>query len=188
MTTKNLVRPALATAGLLLVPFVAMQFTPEVKWTLSDFVFAGLLIFSTGLAYELLASRAGNLTYRLGVVLALAAGFLSIWVNLAVGIIGAGPNLANVLFAGVYVTAIVGAIMARLQPRGMANTMFAAALVQFLVPVVALLIWRPELTTDVTRGALGNLLFVALWIGSALLFRRADGHRDSSRPAASTTA
>jgi protein-S-isoprenylcysteine O-methyltransferase Ste14 len=38
---------------LLLIPFLAMQFTSEVNWTLSDFLVAGVLLFGTGLLIEL---------------------------------------------------------------------------------------------------------------------------------------
>lgn len=39
---------ALATGILLLIPLIAMQFIDEVKWTLSDFVIAGIFLFGTG--------------------------------------------------------------------------------------------------------------------------------------------
>ena len=34
--------------GLLLIPFVAMQFTNEVAWTASDFLVMGMLLLSVG--------------------------------------------------------------------------------------------------------------------------------------------
>ncbi len=43
---KALLRVALGTAVLLLVPAVAMQFTEEVAWGLGDFVAAAVLLFS----------------------------------------------------------------------------------------------------------------------------------------------
>ena len=57
---KALIRIALGTAFILLVPLVAMQFTDEVAWDLADFVVAGILLFGAGLAYELIATKAGN--------------------------------------------------------------------------------------------------------------------------------
>ncbi|WP_400191462.1 hypothetical protein [Hymenobacter sp. B81] len=178
----NFVRPALITACILLIPLVAMQFTQEVNWTFSDFVIMGALIFGTGLAFELLLSQGGSVTYRMGALLAVAAGFLSVWVNLAVGIIGSGPNPANLLLGAPFVVAIVGAMMVRLRASGLALAMLAAGLVQFLAPLVALLFWKPEFNLDVTRGLWGNLIFVALWLLSAWLFRQAAG---PSRPAQS---
>ncbi|GAA4380509.1 hypothetical protein [Hymenobacter koreensis] len=170
---KNFVRPAVITACLLLVPFVAMQVTSEVNWTLSDFVVMGALIFSTGLAGELLFSQRGNATYRVAAGLAVAAGFLSVWVNLAVGIIGAGPNPANLMLGSTFLIAIIGAVMARFRARDMARAMLAAGAAQFLAPLASLLFWQPDFTPDVTRGLVGNMLFVGLWLASAWLFRQA---------------
>jgi hypothetical protein len=75
-------------ALMLLLPWVAMQFTDEVNWSVTDFLVAGALIAGTGLAFELAAGTTANHAYRAAVGLALAAVFLLIWLNLAVGIIG----------------------------------------------------------------------------------------------------
>jgi hypothetical protein len=59
------VRVALATALILLLPLVAMQFTDEVDWGVADFAFAGALLGGTGLLlHELAARKAGNIAYR----------------------------------------------------------------------------------------------------------------------------
>ena len=39
---------------------------------------------------------------------------------------------------------VTGAVIARLEPLGMARTLFTTALAQFLVPVVALILWRTD--------------------------------------------
>jgi len=44
--TRRLIVWAVVVALILLIPLVAMQFTSEVNWTLSDFVFAGVLLFA----------------------------------------------------------------------------------------------------------------------------------------------
>ena len=64
-------RPALATAILLLVPLLAMQFTDEVVWTGFDFAVAGALLFGTGFLFELALNRASALAYRAAAGLAL---------------------------------------------------------------------------------------------------------------------
>ncbi|MCI1187017.1 hypothetical protein MON38_06270 [Hymenobacter sp. DH14] len=173
---KNLLRLALATAGFLLIPLVAMQFTKEVNWTLSDFVFAGVMVFGTGLVYQLVASRSAATPYRLGGGLALAAGFLLIWVNAAVGIIGSEHNSANLLYAGVLAVAAIGALLAQFRPVGMARAMAAAAAAQVAVPLLAWLMGRPWPATGDEAWNTGlmvgvTVLFVALWGGSAALFR-----------------
>lgn len=130
MKHKNILRIAIVTACLLLVPLVAMQFNDEMVWTLSDFVFAGALLFGAGLTYELVANRSGNIAYRVAVGLAVATALILAWLNLAVGIIGSEDNPANVMYVGVLVVGAVGAIIARFRPQGMARALFATAAAQ----------------------------------------------------------
>lgn len=73
---------------LLLIPFVAMQFTNEVNWSLMDFVMAGILLFGTSLVIELVLRKVKSTKHRLlisGIILLLL--FL-LWAELAVGIFG----------------------------------------------------------------------------------------------------
>lgn len=166
---------ALATASILMLPLVAMFFTDEVNWSPFDFIVMGILLFGTGFTYLLISKVSDSMAYRTAVGVAVVAGFLLIWVNLAVGIIGSEDNPANQLYAGVLAVAIIGAAIARLRPRGMALTLFATAFAQMLVPVIALIIWRPSLEN--TPGIVGvfilNAFFAALFVVSALLFRNA---------------
>ena len=173
--TKSLLRLAFATACLLLIPLVAMQFSTEVVWTVSDFVIAGGLLFGAGLSYLLVARLGSSASYRLGVGVAVVAGLLLVWGNLAVGFIGNEDNPANLLYGGVLAVAFIGAIGARFRPQGMAYAMFAAALVQVLVPLVAALIWRPEVNLGLLQVLVLNTAFALLWVASGWLFRRASG-------------
>ena len=50
---RSPVRVTLWSLAALLSPLVAMQFTEEVRWDAADFIFAGILIGSVGVAYEL---------------------------------------------------------------------------------------------------------------------------------------
>lgn len=84
--TKRLLVVVLATALLLLVPFVAMQFTSEMNWGLGDFVFAGSMIAGTGLLYVLLTSKPSTKRQRLIVGGVLLLAFLIIWAEASVGI------------------------------------------------------------------------------------------------------
>jgi hypothetical protein len=62
--TRPAVRVALATAFILLVPLVAMQFTDEVDWGVADFVAAGVLLGGAGLLLQRLAAmKALGLVY-----------------------------------------------------------------------------------------------------------------------------
>ena len=82
----DVVGVVLATASVLLLPLVAMQFTDEVKWTLGDFVAAGVLLGGTGLAYVFAARK--NPQHRLVIGAVLAAALVFVWIQLAVGIFG----------------------------------------------------------------------------------------------------
>ncbi len=161
-------------ALILLVPLVAMQFTDEVVWDVADFVFAGALLFGAGLTYELVARKAGNIAYRAAVGVAVTAALILVWVNGAVGIIGNEGNPANLMYFGVLAVGIIGALIARFQHNGMARTLFATALAQALVPVIALTI---KVTSWGAAGVFGvlvlNAFFVMLFVVSALLFRKA---------------
>lgn len=85
---KRLTIIVLTSAILLLIPFIAMQFTTEVNWTLLDFVVAGALLLGTGLMCELVIRKTNKSKYRIALIVALLLVFLLIWAELAVGIFG----------------------------------------------------------------------------------------------------
>ncbi len=85
---KRLLWLVIAVAILLLIPFVAMQFTNEVNWTVSDFVVMGLLLLATGISFEFIMTSITSNLYRILVFAAVLAAFLLIWAELAVGIFG----------------------------------------------------------------------------------------------------
>ena len=57
-----------ATALVLLVPLVAMQFSDEVDWGVFDFVFAGIFLGVAGLLLEAAVRTPGNIAYRAAAV------------------------------------------------------------------------------------------------------------------------
>jgi len=172
---RQMIYVALATASLLLVPLVAMQFTGEVQWSPFDFILMGLLLFGTGLTYVLLSRLSDNRAYRVAIGIAVLTGLFVIWINLAVGIIGSEDHPANTLYAAVLFVGVLGAGFSRFHAKGMALTMFVVALAQFLVPLIALLVWRPVL--DAPPGLAGVFLlntgFAVMFTISGLLFRMA---------------
>jgi hypothetical protein len=141
-------------------------------WTLGDFVVAGLLFGVVGLAIEFLVRRSGLLSYRLGAALGVFAGLFLIWVNLAVGIIGAEEHDANMLYALTIATAVGGAIVARCRAGGMALAMLAAAAVTMAIALTAVSVgWGAE-TMNWPKDVLGaSAINAAMWLGSAALFR-----------------
>lgn len=80
------IRPIIGTVLILLVPLVAMQFSEEAQWELPDFVIISALLFSAGLAYELIVARLRNSNQRLIVGVAILLAVLYAWAELAVGI------------------------------------------------------------------------------------------------------
>ena len=126
-------------ALILLLPLVAMQFTDEVIWDETDFAVIGVMLFGACGAYELAARMTGNIAYRAAVGVAVVAAFILIWINLAVGIIGSEDNPANLMYGGVLAVGILGALIVRFQPHGMARALAATALVQALVGVIAMI-------------------------------------------------
>ena len=88
MKNKRLIIIILTTAVLLLIPFIAMQFTEEVNWTLSDFLIAGALLIGTGLLIDLAIRKIKNIWYRIAISIAILLVLLLVWAELAVGIFG----------------------------------------------------------------------------------------------------
>ncbi|PWS28529.1 hypothetical protein DHW03_01340 [Pedobacter yonginense] len=86
-TTKQRIAFILiATALVLSIPLIAMQFTEEVKWTLSDFCTAGILLLSTGFAIELIIRNMQIGVLRTLMLLGILLALFLIWAELAVGI------------------------------------------------------------------------------------------------------
>ncbi|NNE26433.1 MAG: hypothetical protein HKN09_06285 [Saprospiraceae bacterium] len=175
-TTRNLSIWAIIVLCLLMIPKVAMQYSNEVNWDLTDFVLMGSILFGMGVIYEFI-SRKSNLTvYRAALAVAILSAFLLFWVNAAVGIIGSEDQPANLLFGAVFIVGLAGVAVSRFRAKGMSKTMFAAAIVQMLVPIAALLIWPPSVASW-APGIFGVFMmcgfFATLFVVSALLFRHA---------------
>jgi hypothetical protein len=161
-------------AVLLLTPYVAMQFTDDVVWTVSDFAIAGAAIGGVGLAFEVVARMSRNIAYRAGAATSLAAALLLFWVNGAVGFLGDEGNPANLMFAGVVMVAVLGAVLTGFRAGGMALAMFAAAAAQGLVGVIAFTagLGSPGYA-GVYEIVMGTSVFSSLWLVSGSLFRLA---------------
>ena len=100
----------------------------------------------------------GNTTYRFAVGVALAAALLLVWLSLGVGIIGRDGDPANIMYFGVLAVGIVGALIARFRPEGMARALFATALAQMSVAAIALIAglgypWSGPLELSLLKGS-----------------------------------
>ena len=143
-------------------------------WDVLDFAVFIALVVGVGVILALTARKTSNTSYRCAVGLALAAAFLLVWVNGAVGIIGDEGNDANLMYFGVLAIAILGAVIARFHAPGMARAMYATALAQVLVAAIALTAGLGSTGPIWPRDILfltGS--FAVLWLASAWLFRKA---------------
>ena len=171
---KSILRIALvATVIILLVPFVAMQFTNEVDWSASDFIIMGALVFGTGLAYVLISRFSSDTAYKTAIGLAIGSTFFMVWANLAVGLIGAGPNPGNLMYMGVVAVVVIGSILSRFSPGGMERVMYSTALSLALVAAIALFANMHQYPESSVTEILGvNGFFAILFAVAGVLFRR----------------
>jgi hypothetical protein len=169
----------LVVSLILLLPLLAMQFTDEVNWDLTDFLVAGTLLFGTGLTYQLAARKSGNILYRVALGIAIMAALLLVWINLAVGFFGSQENPANLMYIGVLAVGIIGANIARLRPHGMSIALFATALAHTLVVVIALIAGLGYPNSGPREIVIVNGFFIMVWVGSAWLFRNVSVKQDA---------
>lgn len=163
---------ALGTVLLLIVPLVAMQFSDEVDWSIIDVIIAGALLFGTGTLFVLVMRAPENIIYKCAMVLTIGTTFLLIWANLAVGLIGSGPNPGNLMYIGVLAVLIVGIYLSRFKAAGLERAMFATALALALVAAIALLAGMDNYPQSSVIEILGvNLFFISPYVLSGLLFR-----------------
>lgn len=165
---------ALVTCALLMIPFVAMQVGDEVNWSVSDFIIMGVLLFSIGFSYVFITRRATTLAFKMGVLGGLGTTFLLIWANLGVGLIGSGPNAANLLYMTVPLIGLVGVILSQFHATGMERSMYAMALGLVVAGLISMLLGvhrNPGASVTEIVGVSG--FFGLLYIVSGLFFRYA---------------
>jgi hypothetical protein len=103
-----------------------------------------------------------------------AAAFLLVWVNGAVGFLGDEDNPANLMFFGVIGIAIVGSFLGKFEARGMMYAMSTALAAQLLAGTIALALGLGAPGFDgIYEVAVGTSLFGGLWFVAAWLFGRA---------------
>lgn len=171
---KSLVVLVVAVAVIVLIPLM-LTLLATWHWRPGAFVLALILLSGgAGLAYELVAKKKmSNKAYRFAVGVALAAVFVLVWMNAAVGGI-LGDNPANMMYFGVLLTGLTGAIIARVEPQGMSHALLAMAFAMVLVPVIALIIGTPAFANGLVAVFGLHAFYAMLFVGSALLFRRAN--------------
>ncbi len=142
-------------------------------WDPIDFVIMGALLGSVFGGIGLILRFSKNHSYRGAMSLAMLSAFLLIWVNGAVGIIGSENNPVNLAFGGVLSITFVGAMISRLQPKGMARTMYITAAAQVLIAVIVIIAKLGATSPAWPRDILlASGIFTSLWLAAALLFHR----------------
>jgi len=119
-----------------------------------------------------------NTAYRSAVAVAVGAALFLVWGMAALGVVGIEGDPADLMFFGVLAIGIGGAIVARLQPDGMARAMFVTAAATVLVGVIALMLGKHRAEYSSVFEILGLTgMFATLFAGSAWLFRSAAGQQ-----------
>ena len=67
---------------------MAMQFTKEVNWTISDFLVMGILLFTTVFTIDFVLKKLKTLKSRLILIVGTVVLLALVWAELAVGIFG----------------------------------------------------------------------------------------------------
>lgn len=190
MRQTKIVRPLLSVLGgtllVLLVPAVAMQFTREVNWSVSDFMAMGMLLFSSGAAFVLLTRTNTTWLYRSAAALGLLAALLLVWANLAVGLIGSGPNVANLMYIAVLAIGFVFVLRSGLRAAGMERAMLATAVALAVHALISLMTGMHRLPgSSVFEIVAVDSSFALLFIWSGLLSKIAANRQSSSGEGAS---
>lgn len=73
---------------ILSIPLMAMQFTEEVNWTISDFLVMGILLFTTVFTIDFVLKKFKTLKSRLILIVGTVVLLALVWAELAVGIFG----------------------------------------------------------------------------------------------------
>ena len=166
MKTQTVLRIALLPLLPLSIPLAAMVFAVEGwAWGAGDFLAAWLIMAGAGFAYALSTRKSVFPAYRFATGLALFTAVLLVW------IIGGENNPANNLYVGVLLVGLGGAALARFRPEGMVRALFATALAQLLVPVIALFISKHDFAPGLGKVFGLNAGFAALFLGSAWMFK-----------------
>jgi len=158
-------------AFLLALPAIAMRAWPDagVDWTLRDFVAMGvMLLVACSLVEVGIRLARNNFAYFAGTVFAVGTGFVTVWVNIAVGMILSENNLENLVFLGVLGIALAGSFAARFEAPGMAKAMVAAAAAQALIGIVVGVAGLDESYTAMLISG-----FALPWLLSAACFHAA---------------
>ena len=137
--------------------------------TIAEITAAALIVaVSITLAFRIPKSR----FFRAGLGLALLGGFLVLWVNLAVGIIGEAENPANLMYLAVPALGAACALLLRFRPHAMFLIMFVMSIAQIVVGLITLFLELGNPPTPAITFIIFNLILASIWAASAACFRK----------------
>ena len=105
---RSAVRVGLGVAFVLSLPLVAMLITDDVVWSLADFLVAGVLLATIGVAVELAVRKAGSLAAAIGIA---ALGVLA-------ALFGEADDAPGLVLLGLLLIASACALGVRTAQRG----------------------------------------------------------------------
>jgi hypothetical protein len=141
------------------------------NWDLLDILTFSAMVASAVIIVLTARRRSRIRAYRFAAAIAALGGFMLVWINGAVGIIGNEENEANLLFFGVLIVAATGALIARFRARGLARALYATATAQVLVAAIAIVFRLGASGPAWPRGILViTAMFSTVWLVSGWLF------------------
>ena len=149
-------------------PLIGMQLTNEVNWSPGDFLFAALMLGLVGTTLELVVRTRAQWSYRIAAIIAVGTCFVTVWGNLAGGLVGSEDNLANLYFFVPPIVAILASALARFRARGMTFAMAIAAGTQLIAGFVV------GSGGDTIEVWVVTGVFTLAWLVAAYLFSMAD--------------
>ena len=109
--------------------------------------------------------------YKKAIYLTIVTALILIWISMGVGVIGRDGQPLNLVYFGVIAIGVIVATFGRFQPHGMVKALYATAIAQSAVTVVAIILeWGYPYSKALELLGI-NGFFIALWVGSAILFR-----------------
>lgn len=73
---------------ILMIPFIASQFNPDVNWDIQDYVIAGAILLGVGFFINVAFNRLKTVKHRTIIIIILFALLLLLWAEMGVGIFG----------------------------------------------------------------------------------------------------
>ena len=149
----------------LATPWLMMRFTGQGAWTAFDFVVFGVMVGVVCIGLELAMRLSNRWTYRLAATMSVLGGFLMVWANLAVGIIGNEENPQNLMFYVVLLIGVLGALITRFSAQGLMWTLRLMAAAQLAVFLIAA-------AFDWALLPVFTIFYFSLWLIAGELFKR----------------